>query len=434
MNIIMVYSDELVAQSVAAVSAVHAITMVKAGESADIDFTNYSLVLLNVDDILCDRLLDKINKKIPVLRLNNSNQFIKMMNYVTKGLVGTVSLPLSGAFLYEIIDSLSRQVVILPENSNDKYQFYYNGDKIEVCVNPDFLLRSVRIAEQDIEQKKIAVTHITSNKKVDAASVNDSLSRLQEEVVEGLINDEFSLAYQPVHYLNDQMLYGFEALIRWNRKGLLISPDDFIPLVEKTDVVYALNDWVLNQVLLDLEDWNVKFTTNGDNLRVNINLSAHLFESPGIADKIIESVKTAKIDPRQLGLELTESAFMDSKEIANLALLKLKSNNFPIYMDDFGTGYSSLSYLQHFPVDILKIDKSFVKWITFDEDSEHIVSSIIGLAHGLKMKVVGEGVEERAQVDFLRERGCEFGQGFFFSRPLKKNDASLYLADYHNRR
>ena len=175
MNIIMIYSDELVAQSVAAVSVVHGITMIKADDIADIDFTPYSLVLLNVDDNLCDRLLDMVNKTIPVLRLNNSNQFVKMMNYVAKGLVGTVSLPLSGAFLYEIIDSLCRQDVPLPDTCTEKYHFYYNGDKIEVCVDPDFLLRSVRITEQDVEQKKIAVTHITTKKKVNAAALNNFL-------------------------------------------------------------------------------------------------------------------------------------------------------------------------------------------------------------------------------------------------------------------
>ncbi len=389
---------------------------------------------MNLSDDQCALVLKKISKQIPALRIRGSDNFIRMMDYTARGLIGSVSLPLSGSFLCEIIDTLVRKKVEVSDNIEETYTFFYHGDKIDVNVDPRFLLRSVHISEQDMEQKKIAITNITAKKSVDTAFCDDSLSCLQSEVVSGIKNNEFSLVYQPVHHLKDELLYGFEALIRWNRKGILISPEDFIPLVEKTDVVFSLNEFVIDRVLLDLEEWNKTFIHNDEPLRVNINLSARLFETPGIADLIIDKVSASNVDPQQLGLELTESAFMDSKEIANIALLKLKAGNFPIYMDDFGTGYSSLSYLQHFPVDILKIDKSFVKWVTFDDDSEHIVTSIIGLAHGLKMKVVAEGVEEKGQLNFLKDSGCEFGQGFFFSKPLGKSDAVNYLSQFYKKR
>ncbi len=250
-----------------------------------------------------------------------------------------------------------------------------------------------------------------------------------KELETALLSGEFQLFYQPVVDLqDDNQLAGFEALVRWIKPdGTIIGPDEFIPVMEQKDLILQLSDSILDQSLMTLGRWNRRFKSDVP-LRVNVNLSARLFANDTIADTVIRKAHRYGIKPEQLGLELTESALMESMESANIILLKLKAEGFVLYMDDFGTGYSSLSYLQHFPVNILKIDKSFVKWLLIDEESEHIVRSIVGLAHGLGRKVVAEGIEEEEHATFLRSIGCEYGQGYYFSRPMPVSDAQEYIA------
>ncbi|HOW83870.1 MAG TPA: EAL domain-containing protein, partial [Spirochaetota bacterium] len=162
-------------------------------------------------------------------------------------------------------------------------------------------------------------------------------------------------------------------------------------------------------------------------IRVNVNLSARQFVLDELCERIFRIVEEYRVPPESLAFEITESAFMEDMESANLMLLKLKAGKHRIYMDDFGTGYSSLSYLQHFPVDTLKIDKSFVEWMHIDEQSEQIVRAIIDLAHNLKMTVVAEGVEVDEHRDVLKKYGCDYGQGYYFSKPLDVPAARQYL-------
>jgi len=141
----------------------------------------------------------------------------------------------------------------------------------------------------------------------------------------------------------------------------------------------------------------------------------------------MDITKSYNMDPENIIFEITESAFMEDMESANIILLTLKSKKFTLYLDDFGTGYSSLTYLLHFPVDTLKIDKSFVEWMHIDEQSEEIVRSVISLAHNLKMKVVAEGVETEEHLSMIREFKCDYGQGYFFDKPLNSEDAGKLL-------
>jgi EAL domain-containing protein (putative c-di-GMP-specific phosphodiesterase class I) len=259
-----------------------------------------------------------------------------------------------------------------------------------------------------------------------ADSVFSAADMLREEMSQALERREFEIYYQPVLSLRDDGYCGFEALIRWNhpQKGILL-PDQFIASAEESPLIVPLGYWIVEEVARQLARWR-GLNLPGP-LRVNVNLSARQFVDQDLSRRIIDITAAHGVDPATLGLEITESTFMENMESANLNLLKLKSENFIIYMDDFGTGYSSLSYLLHFPVDIIKIDKSFVQWMHIDEESEEIVRSVIMLAHNLKRQVVAEGVEEQVHLDMLKSFDCDYIQGYLVARPLSAEAAGRFL-------
>jgi EAL domain-containing protein (putative c-di-GMP-specific phosphodiesterase class I) len=241
---------------------------------------------------------------------------------------------------------------------------------------------------------------------------------LCSEMIHSLKEKHFELHYQPIIHMGSGSVSGFEALIRWNhpQKGL-VPPDSFIGLAERTDIIIPLGFWILEEACRQLDEIHRLFPSNPP-LYVSVNVSARQFVYNELDKRILEVVDRHGLPHESVRLELTESAFMDNKDAANLMLLSLKSKGFQLYMDDFGTGYSSLSYLMHFPVDVLKIDQSFVKWMHVDEESEEIVRSVVALSHNLKRKAVAEGVDNEGHVELLRSVGCDYGQGYFFSRPL----------------
>ncbi|HQO02195.1 MAG TPA: EAL domain-containing protein, partial [Spirochaetota bacterium] len=249
------------------------------------------------------------------------------------------------------------------------------------------------------------------------------------EMIYAIENDEFELFYQPIVCLQSGTISGFEALIRWNKKGEgFICPDDFIPYAEETGLIISLGFWVIEEASRQLGAWH-KIFPDRPPLTISVNLSTVQFIHPGLADHIQEIVIGNGIPNESLRFEITESALMTDMDSANLMLLKLKSMNFKLYMDDFGTGYSSLSYLRHFPVDVLKIDQSFVRWMGVDDESEEIVHTIINLAHNLKKEVIAEGIETAEHLEKLRELGCEYGQGFLFSRPVNASSAETMILE-----
>jgi EAL domain-containing protein (putative c-di-GMP-specific phosphodiesterase class I) len=227
---------------------------------------------------------------------------------------------------------------------------------------------------------------------------------------------------------------GFEALIRWNHpeRGL-VPPFEFIPIAERLPLIIPLGFWIIEEAVKQLLSWEKKFIFS-EPVRIGINISGTQFIHPELSNGIGKIIKEYGANPEYIVFEITESAFMADMEAANFQLLRLKSNRHPIYMDDFGTGYSSLTYLQHFIVDTVKIDRSFVRWMHMDEQSEQIVRSVVGLAHNLRMKVVAEGVEEIQHLAMLRELGCDYGQGYYFSAPLEANEAEEYMLNFYKRR
>jgi EAL domain-containing protein (putative c-di-GMP-specific phosphodiesterase class I) len=251
--------------------------------------------------------------------------------------------------------------------------------------------------------------------------------KTDKELLEILYRNEFELWYQPVMHGATGKIAGFEALIRWRdpETGTIVFPDRFIHQFESMDFIIPLGFWIIETACRQMKEWTE--TTGGYPLRVSINLSTRQFTCTELAERIMGIIDFSGLDPKSVALEITESAFMEDMSAANMMLLTLKSKNIQLYLDDFGTGFSSLSYLLHFPMNTIKIDQSFVKWMHVDEQSEEIVRSIISLAHNLKMTVVAEGVEFPEHIGMLRSMGCDYFQGYFYAKPLCTADAEEFI-------
>ena len=228
--------------------------------------------------------------------------------------------------------------------------------------------------------------------------------------------DELFLCYQPKIILQTGEVLGVEALLRWQHphRGL-VSPLEFIPAAEGTGLIVPIGEWVLRQACMDANRWEHEGL---ENVRVAVNLSARQFRHSDLVQTITRMLSDLNLDPNLLELEITESLLMDDMQTSQRALYDLKALGLAIYLDDFGTGYSSLAYLRKFPIDALKIDRSFISDIPDDADDEAIARAIIVLSQALRLKVVAEGVETLAQLDFLIRERCDEVQGFLFSKPV----------------
>ncbi|HEY0367367.1 MAG TPA: EAL domain-containing protein [Pyrinomonadaceae bacterium] len=256
-----------------------------------------------------------------------------------------------------------------------------------------------------------------------------AVSRLQLEsdLRQAIENKEFCVYYQPIVSLQTTRLAGFEALVRWNhpRRGL-VSPADFIPVAEETGLIVPIGEWVLNEACAHVRQWQLDSPTHRV-LSLSVNLSARQVAQPDLLDRIKEALATSKLSPHCLKLEITESVVMENAEAAALMFKQLRSLGVQLSIDDFGTGYSSLSYLHRFPLNYLKIDRSFVSRLTTDNDNA-IVRTISTLARNLGMEVIAEGIETDEQYQQLKMLGCEYGQGYLFSRPVANGSVQHLLA------
>ncbi|MDJ0729116.1 MAG: EAL domain-containing protein [Crocosphaera sp.] len=255
------------------------------------------------------------------------------------------------------------------------------------------------------------------------------LLTLETDLRHGIEKQEFDVYYQPIMKLDSIKLVGFEALIRWQHpyKGF-ISPGEFIPVAENTGLIIPIGKIVLEKVCRQIQSWKTKFP-QATVLKVAVNLSSKQFNNADLMEEIDEVLEKTGLTPNNLKLEITETSLIEHS-LETIKLLKqLKQRNLEICLDDFGTGYSSLSYLHRFPVDTLKIDRSFINCIGQPEENLEIIQSIIPLAHNLEMDVVAEGIETEEQLIYLRKLDCDFGQGYFFNRPLTPQEAEQLLIE-----
>ncbi len=247
--------------------------------------------------------------------------------------------------------------------------------------------------------------------------VKDRLS-METNLRKALEQQEFILYYQPKVDLSTGEICGMEALIRWQRNGQMISPAEFIPLAEETGLILPIGEWVLRTACSDSKRLRDMGYTN---LHISVNLSARQFAQENLVELIKGILDETGFDPMYFELELTESILMKDEEKLIKKLHAMKDTGVRLSIDDFGTGYSSLSYLKRFPIDTVKIDRSFVMEITNNPDGAAIVQTILAMAHTLKLRVVAEGVEKLEELMFLAEHGCEEMQGYYFSKPVPLN-------------
>ncbi len=250
---------------------------------------------------------------------------------------------------------------------------------------------------------------------------------LENELRLALERGELTLHYQPILDLRTDQITGFEALVRWRHpyRGL-VPPSEFIPIAEETGSIVPIGHWVLREASAQLARWR-QATDEAKHLTMSVNLSTRQFREKDLASQVGLALMQAGLEPEALKVEITETALVEDADQALVTLDALRALGVQVQIDDFGTGYSSLSYLQRFPVDTLKIDRSFIGRISAGDDSLEIVRSIVNLAHGLGLTVIAEGVETQEQLNFIKALACELGQGYLISKPLEAERAFEYI-------
>jgi diguanylate cyclase (GGDEF)-like protein len=242
---------------------------------------------------------------------------------------------------------------------------------------------------------------------------------MESELHRAIERNELRVHYQPIFALGDSQITGLEALVRWEHpeKGL-VAPGHFIPLAEDTGLVVPIGKWVLEEACRQMREWQLQHD-RAERLFVSVNLSARQLQDPALVHDVEDALRTTGLDPACLQLEITESVVMQEPEATVFKLKALKNLGVQLAVDDFGTGYSSLAYLKRFPIDVLKIDRAFVSGLGQNEHDSAIVQTVVTLARALGMQTTAEGIEERSQWTTLQELGCDHGQGYVFSRPLR---------------
>lgn len=257
-----------------------------------------------------------------------------------------------------------------------------------------------------------------------------ALARLQleTEMRQALERKEFSLYYQPIIQLKTNELAGFEALIRWEHptRGM-ISPLEFIPVAEETGLIHPLGKWILYESCRQLSEWQNE-NSSVANIAISVNLSSKQFLQSDLAEQVASTLNRTGLSPSSLKLEITESHILENTARAIEMMNQLRALGVEISLDDFGTGYSSLSYLHQLPIDYLKIDRSFVSRMTESKENAEIVYTIIKLGQNLKMRVIAEGIETNEQLEQLKKLGCQYGQGYFFSKPLRAQTVDAFIS------
>ena len=328
-------------------------------------------------------------------------------------LLSTISSPQdAGAIAHKLLESLMQPF-------NIKGKELHISASIGIAIFPD----DGNDIGALLQNSDIAMYHAKetgrSNYQYFSATMNEQAAEKQalgNDLRHAAERNELFLAYQPVVDMRSGNIAGMEVLLRWQHPAIgLISPVKFIPLAEESGLILKIGEWVLRAACEQLLAWQKQ---GYEVPRLAINLSAKQFRQKSLADTIASILAETGVEARFIGIEITESMLVQNIDEVVETLLKISNMGLEISIDDFGTGYSSLSYLKRFPIHKIKIDKSFVDDIATHPDDAAIVKAIIAMAHGLQMKVVTEGVETKAQLDFLRQHGSEQYQGYIFSKPL----------------
>ena len=302
-----------------------------------------------------------------------------------------------------------------------------------VSIGIAFLKSEYTAAEDILRDADIAMYHAKDNKKV--STVFDSTMRdraivrqeVETDLRHAIDSNELELFYQPIVRMDTAQLGGFEALVRWNHpKRGLVFPADFIPVAEATGLIAPMTIEILRSGCKQFVDWEQRYGLP-TSIMLSVNISVTHFADSGLVDQIKNIIHETGMRPSSLKLEITESAVVGDAENAIETLNRIKDTGVAISIDDFGTGYSSLSYLHRFPIDYLKVDRSFVGAMGDGSENREIVRTIIALAKSLKLEIIAEGIETKEQFRKLRRLGCQYGQGYLFSRPVPISEIERML-------
>ncbi|KOS64160.1 MULTISPECIES: EAL domain-containing protein [Lysinibacillus] len=309
---------------------------------------------------------------------------------------------------FEFYASISIGISIFPDHANSVEELLKNAD-IAMYAAKSTRGNQYRLYRPNMEE------------------VNDKWLLLETKLHQALKKDVLELHYQPKINLKTNKVIGMEALLRWHDPDLgYMPPDHFIPFAEECGLINDIGVWVLRKASAQVRAWN---QVHNLNLRVAVNISPIHISTTGFVDMIHEVIAETNIDPHFLEIEITEMSMLDYTEDLINTIKQLRALGITISLDDFGTGYSSLNYLKTFPVDVLKIDRAFVRDIVPEKSGIAMISAMISLAHALNLQVVAEGVEEEAELNVLREHGCEYVQGYYFSKPLSVEDFTKLIVD-----
>jgi EAL domain-containing protein (putative c-di-GMP-specific phosphodiesterase class I) len=251
--------------------------------------------------------------------------------------------------------------------------------------------------------------------------------KLEMDLRQAIEHDEFFLAYQPTFDLRDMSPTGMEALIRWNSptRGV-VQPDDFIPLLEETGLIVEIGRWVLEEACRQGATWRQA----GYPIGMAVNVSGRQLDTDDFITDVSQALSHSGLDPCALTIEITETTLMRNVEETARRLQAVKELGVRIAIDDFGTGYSSLAHLQKFPVDALKIDRSFISGLTNNQEGETLIHTLVQLGKDLSIETLAEGIEQSQELDLLRDEECDSGQGFLFARPLDVAATEAFLQNW----
>jgi diguanylate cyclase (GGDEF)-like protein len=287
--------------------------------------------------------------------------------------------------------------------------------------DPETLLKNADVAMYRAKEQGRATYQIYAP-AMNARAV-ERLS-LESRLRGALEANQLELWYQPLVMLETRVMYGAEALLRWRTNdGRVATPREFIRALESSELILPVGDWILRRACSDAVAWS----KTGRSLSVSVNLAPRQFQRPDLASRVAAILEETHLDPRLLEVEITENAAMQNAETSMRALQELKQLGIRVALDDFGVGYSSLNYLKRFPIDCLKVDRSFISDVTEDPGDAAIATAIISMARSLELSVVAEGIETEEQLAFLRGRGCYRGQGFLFARALPVDEFTELL-------
>ena len=388
-----------------------------------LDLDRFKVVNDSVGHLVGDKLLIEIARRLEksiaptdtVARLGGDEFTILLENIASKGeatlvaesIYQTLSFPfhIEG---YELFTSASIGIAL----SSVGYE------------KPEDIMRDADLTMYSAKEQGKARYEVFDNSLRDRALLR---LELETDLRRAIERQEFEVYYQPITSLQLGTLSGFEALARWNHpiKGR-IQPSDFIPICEETGLIIPLSNWLLKEACQTTREWQLKYPQHPA-IRMSVNLSGQQFRESQLIEKVESILEETGLLGKFLKLEITEGVLIDNLETVTNIILHLRTKGIQFSIDDFGTGYSSLSYLHRFPVDTIKIDRSFISQMQADDNSA-IVKAIITLAHILKMDVIAEGIETTSQLAQLRLLECEYGQGFFFSKPLSRSEAENLIA------